>query len=46
MHNFVLLVRNQTIFAVEMPSNVSTSHTKFKINRDRRFRDMNFQKLA
>ena len=43
---FVMLVRNRTIFAVEMPSTVSTPHFKFQLNRARHFRDMNFQKLA
>ena len=44
--NFVMLERNWTIFAVEMPSTVSTPHFKFQLNRARHFRDMNFQKLA
>jgi len=29
-----------------MPANVTTSHFKFQLNRTRRFRDMNLQKLA
>jgi len=46
IHNFVLLERNQTIFAMEMPSTVNTPHPKFHLNHARRFLDMNFQKLA
>jgi len=45
IHNF-MLERNRTIFAVEMPSTGSTPHFKFQLNCARRFRDMNFQKLA
>jgi len=44
--NFVLHVRNQTIFAMKISSFVSTPHSKFQLNPARRFRDMNFQKLA
>ena len=44
--NIVLLVQNQMIFAVEMPSTVSTTHSKFQLSRPRCFWDMNFQKLA
>ena len=44
--NFALLVQNWTIFAVEMPSTVSTSHSKFQLNHTRCFQDINFQKLA
>jgi len=33
--NFVLLVRNRTIFAVEMPSTVNTPHSKFQLNHAR-----------
>jgi len=43
MHNFVLLVQNWTVFAVQMPASVSTSHSKFQLNRARRFRDISFQ---
>ena len=35
-----------TVYAVEMPSTISTPHSKFQLNHSRRFRDMNFQKLA
>ena len=42
----VLLVQNRAVFAVEMPSTVSTPHSKFKVNCARQFRDMNIQKLA
>jgi len=35
--NFVLLVRNQTIFAVEMASTISTPHSKFQLNRPRQY---------
>ena len=44
--NFMLLVQNWTIFAVEISSTVSTPHSKFQLNRARRLWDMNFQKLA
>jgi len=46
IRNFMLLVQNRMIFAVEMPSTVSTPHSKFQLNCARSFRDMNFQKLA
>ena len=46
IRNFVLLVRNWMIFAAEMPSTISTPHSKFQLNCARRFRDINFQKLA
>jgi len=42
--NFMLLGWNQTIYAVEFPSTVSTPNPKFQLNRARRFRDINFQK--
>jgi len=32
--------------AVEMPAKIITSHSKFQLNRARRFRDMNLQNLA
>jgi len=35
MRNFVLLVWNQTIFAVEIPSTISTPHLKFQLNHAR-----------
>ena len=35
-----------TIFAVDMPSNCSTPHSKFERNRSARSRDMRLQKLA
>jgi len=34
------------IFAVEMPTNVITSHSQFQLNRAKRFKDMSLQKLA
>jgi len=37
--NFMLIVRNRAIFAVEMPSTVSTPHSKFQVNCTRRFRN-------
>ena len=40
IHNFVLLLRNRKIFAVEMPHSVSALHSKFQL------RGFNFQKLA
>jgi len=46
IRNFVLLVQNWTIFAVQMPATVSTPHSKFQINCTRGFQDINFQKLA
>jgi len=41
IHNFVVLLQNSTIFAVEMPSTISTPHSKFQLNHSRRFWDMN-----
>ena len=41
-----ILVRNWMIFAMEMPSAVSTLHSKFQLNCARRFRNINLQKLA
>ena len=41
--NFVL---QWTIFAVEMPSTVTSPHSKFQLNHTRRYQDMNFQNLA
>ena len=37
---------NKTIFAVDMPTNCSTPHSKFERNRLTRSRDMRLQKLA
>ena len=42
----VLSRQNKTIFAVGIPANVSTSHTKFEQNHFKRSRDMQLQKLA
>jgi len=33
IHSSVTLKKNQIIFAVEMPANVITSHSKFQLNR-------------
>ena len=46
IRKFLLLVQNWTIFAVKMPSTISTPHFKFQLNHAKRFWDMNFQKLA
>jgi len=37
---------NQMIFVMEMPANISTSHSEFQLNRTKHFWDMNLQKLA
>ena len=37
---------NKTMFAVDMPSNFSTPHSKFEQNRFTRSRDIRLQKLA
>ena len=46
IHNFILLVQNQTIFAVKMTSAFSTTKSKFQLNSARRFQNMNSQNLA
>jgi len=42
----VTLQRHQLIFALEMPANVITSHSKFQLNHIKCFRDMSLQKFA
>jgi len=37
IRNFMLVLRSRTIFAVEMPSTVSTLHSKFQLNCTRHF---------
>jgi len=37
----VTLQRNQLIFAVEMPANIITSHSKFQLNHAKCFQDIN-----
>jgi len=44
--DFVVLVQKLGDFAVEMPSAVSTPHSKFQVNCARRFRDTNFKKIS
>jgi len=46
IHSSMTLQRNQMIFAVEMPANVITSHSKFQLNHAKCFRDINLRKLA
>jgi len=45
--DFIILVSTSyTIYAVEMPSTVSTPHSKVQLNRTRGFQSINFQTLA